>query len=48
MKYPWFDILFSLSSLGDGSFADLLEKIGGKMSENTFELVLKKFDLHVS
>lgn len=48
MKYPWFDILFSLSSLGDGSFADLLEKIGGKMSENIFELVLKKFDLHVS
>lgn len=37
-----------LSFLGDGSFASLLEKIGGKMSENIFELVLKKFDLHVS
>lgn len=39
---------FLLFFLGDGSFASLLEKIGGKMSENIFELVLKKFDLHVS
>lgn len=33
--------------LGDGSFAGLLEKIGGKMTEEAFELVLKKLDLHV-
>lgn len=33
---------------GDGSFAGLLEKIGGKMTREAFDLVLKKLDLHVS
>lgn len=33
---------------GDGSFAGLLEKIGGKMTKEAFDLVLKKLDLHVS
>ena len=36
------------SYIGGGSFAGLLEKIGGKMTEEAFELVLKKLDLHVS
>ncbi|XP_062579219.1 uncharacterized protein LOC134241150, partial [Saccostrea cucullata] len=31
---------------GNGSFAGLLEKIGGKMTEEAFELVLRKFDLN--
>ncbi|XP_062593831.1 uncharacterized protein LOC134255325, partial [Saccostrea cucullata] len=31
---------------GNGSFAGLLEKIGGKMTEEAFELVLKKFNLN--
>eukprot|EP00105_Crassostrea_gigas_P038494 XP_019922642.1 PREDICTED: uncharacterized protein LOC105327901 [Crassostrea gigas] len=31
---------------GDGSFAGLLEKIGGKMTKEAFDLVLKKLDLH--
>lgn len=34
--------------LGDGLFVSFLEKIGGKMLENIFEFVLKKFDLYVS
>jgi hypothetical protein len=33
---------------GNGSFAGLLDKIGGKMTEEAFQLVLRKFDLHVS
>lgn len=46
--FVWISFLIFFVFLGDGSFASLLEKIGGKMSENIFELVLKKFDLHVS
>lgn len=33
---------------GGGSFSGLLQTIGGKMTEEAFELVLKKFDLDVS
>ena len=33
--------------LGGGSFSGMLQSIGGKMTEEAFELVLKKFELDV-
>ena len=40
-------VIIQMFVLGGGSFSGMLQSIGGKMTEEAFELVLKKFELDV-
>lgn len=48
LSYTKFNILINwYVLLGGGSFGSMLQAIGGRMTEEAFELVLKNFDLDV-
>lgn len=48
LSYTKFNILINwYVFLGGGSFGSMLQAIGGRMTEEAFELVLKNFDLDV-